>query len=105
MNLDNLYNISYEWAEEAYHKMLLSLSGEYKIVLSKSELEIYNFLIEFGWFNRYPVSDDNELITREIIAMLRYKQLRSKPPRPIGWDAVIKKVKEINPGLVPDEDV
>ena len=104
MENEELYNVSKDWAENVYHKLIMSLDGNEDILLNNDELEIFNNLLNIDWFKRYNTDDEaTEVITRDLLTFLKYSKLVDKKKNePPGWQFVKAELQKIKKGLCDD---
>lgn len=101
----DLYSIATDWAEHVYHNIIRHIYDR-NYLLKKEEQDICELLVETGWFDRFPIyDDDTEFFTRHTISMLRYSYLKSNPHKTKlkGWDIVQLELEKIRENIVEED--
>ena len=81
------------WAEKVYHHMCICVT-EPTEKLTEEESRLYIELKYWGWFDMFPLNDDDaETATRKHLAMRQYSKLKwhkDHPPKPkkSKWEIV-----------------
>lgn len=99
-----LYNIASDWAEDVYHNIIRHIYDRHYL-LKTEEKEICELLLGTGWFDNFPIDeDDSEFFTRYAIALLRYSYLKANPHKQKmkGWDIVQKELERIRNDICDD---